>query len=442
VFISYSREDRSYVERLAQHLRMANIPVWYDKDLSYGVNWMQAIEDQVDSCSAFVPIMSTSAAKRSCWVGRETLLAQQKGKRILPISRDGTVMFLLIDAHAEVVTDDAMPSDAFVAALRRDELPGGDTSKPTQTGYTHPAFLRSSKGHTAHVRAVAFSPDGSVIASGGEDEQVLVWDVATGEAIGTIRNDFAPAWPLIFIPTARRQLAVAAYNAPGVHIWDVDSGALVRSLAEDPRYGDEISTLAVTADGRLLATGDDDGAMLWNVASGESLGKLSSGRAAPRWPLSFSPDGTRLAIAHKGAATAGIWNLATRSLEHRLERHREYVTAGAYSPDGRLFVTGSADTTARIWDAGSGAQVGVLSGHTKAIWAVTFTGDGEFVVTASSDRSIRVWQAKTGELVDRLTGHTGGVYDLAISPDGSLLASGGGDGTVRIWSVSKATGAE
>ena len=105
----------------------------------------------------------------------------------------------------------------------------------------------------------------------------------------------------------------------------------------------------------------------------------------------------------------------------------------AFSGDGHLLASTSADHTVRVWDLAAAKCVAVLTGHTDQVFSAVFHPDGKRLASAGRDRAIWLWDLATGQEVARLEGHTNYVFSLAFSPDGRSLASGSGDGTVRLW---------
>jgi roadblock/LC7 domain-containing protein len=155
-----------------------------------------------------------------------------------------------------------------------------------------------------------------------------------------------------------------------------------------------------------------------------------SGRTDPVVAVAFSPDG-KLVLTGSDDNTARLWEAAMAVAT--LSGHTLRVNAVAFSPDGKLVLTGSDDNTARLWEAATGKAVTTLSGHGGSVDAVAFSPDGKLVLTGSTDKTVRLWEAATGKPVMTLSGHTDSVRAVAFSPDGKLVLTGSTDKTVRLW---------
>jgi serine/threonine protein kinase len=245
------------------------------------------------------------------------------------------------------------------------------------------------------LRAVAFSPDGRLLASGSESAQVQLWDLANGNHLRTMHCTYAsPVVGVAFSPDGR---LLAGSTHQGVWVWD--SSDHHRTLAG--RGGEFFWGVAFSPDGQLLASASSDGTVwLWDPASGE----------------------------HRRTLTG-----------HEGDGYRSDVYGVAFSPDGRLLASAGTDKTVRLWDPATGAAVSTLTGHAGVVSSVAFSPDGRLLASAgSTDNTVRLWDPATGAAVSTLTGHTGVVSSVAFSPDGRLLASASGDRTVRLWLLTQA----
>ncbi len=154
--------------------------------------------------------------------------------------------------------------------------------------------------------------------------------------------------------------------------------------------------------------------------------------------VAFSPDGTLLATT-SADHTARIWHTTDGTLARTLTGHTSNVHGVAFSPDGTLLATASGDKTARIWHTTDGTLARTLTGHTSNVYRVAFSPDGTLLATTSYDKTARIWHTTDGTLARTLTGHTSNVYRVAFSPDGTLLATTSYDKTARIWHTADGT---
>ncbi|MGW6742446.1 nSTAND1 domain-containing NTPase [Streptomyces sp. NPDC055025] len=218
---------------------------------------------------------------------------------------------------------------------------------------------------------------------------------------------------------------------------------------------DAAYAVAFTADGKTIATGNDEGTVeLLDATTGASRGaikdEIQSGRV-----MAFSPEGDILAIGGSYDDTVQLWDVASRTLKETLTGHSARVSAIAFSPDGDMLATatntsletgssrpvivGDGDGTVRLWNTADGADKGTINiagqvGPLDFMQAMAFSPDGETLATGhSNDGAVRLWDVATRKVKDTLTGHTGGVNAVAFSPNGDFLATGSGDRSVRVW---------
>ncbi len=251
-----------------------------------------------------------------------------------------------------------------------------------------PPRLQTQSAHFSAVRALAFSPSASLIASGSDDQTIKLWDARTGKACGTI---------------------VAGQSA-------------VSSLAFG---GDEI-----------LASGSDDKTVkIWDVKRGIRVRTLT-GHIARIEAVAFSPNGKLLASASDDK-TVKIWDANRGILVRTLTGHAAAVNAIAFSPDGKTLVSGAADKSVKIWDVSNlskAKSLRTLSGHESWVTSVAFSPNGKIIASAGWDQTVKLWDASSGHLLNTLRPASGWVNALAFNTDGSFLVAGA-DKIAAIWSV-------
>jgi roadblock/LC7 domain-containing protein len=209
-------------------------------------------------------------------------------------------------------------------------------------------------------------------------------------------------------------------------IWEAATGQERTRFSHD----EGVAVVAFSPDGRMLATGSfDPNARIWDAASGQMTTRVAHDGMVPGVAFGF---GGRLLATGSADRTARVWDAAS-GREQIWMSHDAPVAAVAFSPDGRLLATASEDQTARVWDAASG-QEQVWMSHAAPVWAVAFSPDGRLLATASEDQSARVWDAASGQERARIRHHAA-VAAIAFSPDGRLLATGGFDDAAWIWTL-------
>ena len=190
-------------------------------------------------------------------------------------------------------------------------------------------------------------------------------------------------------------------------------------------------------DGTRLAVASIIGIWIYDAQTGEEL-DLLIGHTDSVLSVSFSPDGKTIASG-SWDNTIRLWDVDTGDLIRNLIGHTDSVLSVSFSPDGKTIASGSEDNTIRLWDVSTGDLIRNLTGHTNSVRSVAFSPDGETLASGSDDGTIRLWDVNTGQHKQRLSGHTDGVLSISFSPDGNTLASGSDDGTIRLWDVSTGT---
>jgi WD40 repeat protein/transcriptional regulator with XRE-family HTH domain len=319
------------------------------------------------------------------------------------------------------------------------------------------ALLSASALHTATreladtdaLLSEAISPDGRILAVGSADQAVRLYDLSNPRAptfLSILTGHTDPVRAVAFSPDGHI-LATASYET--VRLWDTSDPHHPVPTAVLTGHTGTVEAVAFSPDGHTLASassGSDATARLWDLTDPHhpTLAATLTGLTGAVHAVGFSPDGHTLATSDD-SRTVQLWNLT--NLHHptfvaTLTGYTSGIKAVAFSPDGRTLATASDDDTVRLWDTSDPRHptaLPTLTGHTDSVEAVAFSPDGHTLASAGYDKTVRLWDTSDPHhpsLVTTLTGHTGPIHAVTFSPDGRTVASASRDGTVRLWDTS------
>ena len=278
-------------------------------------------------------------------------------------------------------------------------------------------------GHEKNVQAIAYAPDGKMLASAGIDGTIRLWNLKMGESMATLTGHNASVSSVAFSPDGKQLVSGGAGGT--VRLWSIRTQQQIWS-ADTPQK-------QMLAEEQKLPL---PGVFRTNKPTRPFRSPFEI--LGLRWVLAvaYSSDGKTLASSGSTDGTIQLWNAANGAHIRTLKGHTEKVNTLAVSPDGKTLVSGSADDTLRMWDIATGNLKRKLSGHSNDVRSVVFSRDGKILASGSADASVRLWDAGTGRFLPTLRGHFWKIRAVAVSPDGKTVLSADDD-TILLWDWKK-----
>ncbi|MBP1464954.1 WD40 repeat domain-containing protein [Candidatus Chloroploca sp. M-50] len=311
---------------------------------------------------------------------------------------------------------------------------GGPSDRTVRLWDTTNGALRASlQGHSRGVVALAFRPDGLILASmSGEDDiavpgdgTVRLWEVATGEEIAIVKLDDGFLQTIAFHPDGQKIIIVSRSSLVQ---WHLGSGK--HELR--PHRQHSLSSATVSANGRFVVLGGDDGTMLVTSLGDETNDLVLRSDGLPVTAIMLSRDNAALVSGHTDGQIR-LWDLNARRVVRSYRGHTAEIRAITLSPDGALMISGGRDRQVRLWARKPGGELHAPLQLHGPIHALAFNHAGTTLAIATHDRQVVLYDLAHGEREFTITNSHATVQALAFSHDDQLLALGDRNGVISIW---------
>jgi len=333
----------------------------------------------------------------------------------------------------------AANEDNAQAVRQRSNVPQRRRNVPNGTGCNSVAhsdsYIKTLNGHQGYVISVAFSPDGSMLATGSHDKTVKLWSFPAGECISTFKGHTETVYCVAFSPTDT--LLASASHDRTIRLWDwrnkQTSGVLLG-------HRKPVRACAFSPDGAVLASvGYDCTVRLWSCPDGMPTMTLEGHSAFLRC-VAFSPDGTTVASGGDDN-TVRLWSTKNGRSLGVLRDHKEYVYGVSFSVDGTTLASAGYDNTIQLYNWKSKTRIRSVAAHDTMVFCLEFSslwGDGRAMASSGDDKTVRVWDTASAQQVAVLKGHSNSVFSCAFSPTLPILVSASHDNTLKLWDLMKA----
>jgi WD40 repeat protein len=394
-----------------------------------GSGYVSCAENCIPSFDGLVTVWDARSGKKLAQMGAgsqvNTLAVSSDGTRVAAgLNSNEVRLYSLADGKPLQKLANMGQTGAFWVPGSQRLLSSDGSDRLISYDYSSGARSETPVDGFAQLISLAWSPDGTRLATGSERGAIFIWDGTSGRQMQVFSD-----------PRSRERLYKVAWSPDGkqigsigsqtVWLWDAATGSPPRELKTS---GGTLSDLAWSPDGSQLAALSFDGQLsLWNA---HSLSRLRTFSVNPySGDVAWSPDGKTLATAGNGIF---LWDPATGKQVGTLGEETA-TDSIAWAVDGARFVANSGGR-ATIWEIASGAVlVQVSNGHSWGVESAALSPDGKLLASGAGEVILR--NAEAGEILQILQGHAEGISRLAFSPDGRTLASGSEDGTIILWGV-------
>ncbi|MCA8996772.1 MAG: protein kinase, partial [Planctomycetaceae bacterium] len=274
--------------------------------------------------------------------------------------------------------------------------------------------IQTLRGHQGTVDQVIFSLDGTRLATRSSDRTIKIWDPHSGQSMATLKGDQNSFVEIAFSPDGEELLSVS--SSATIWRWDVSTGQLIsRSEGREQGVGGSISP-----DGLRFLSIDNSAIILWDAITGREIARQVNAVLHPRSSV-FSSDGRHLAIAGHDIVT--LWDADLSQKLWAADGKAGWIRGLCFSPDGTRLASAGGARKVQVWDVRSGWELMTLVGHDDEVGAVAFSPDGSRLASAGLDTTLKVWDVRTGVNAMSIHAHEAVVDGIVFCKDGERLAS-------------------
>ncbi len=469
VFISYSRDDRAKVEKIANALVDRGLHVWWDPKIKTGAGFRQEISEALDATRSVIVIWSRhSVASRFVadeadeGAAREILFPALIDNVDIPLgfrqiqtadlthwrgNLNDNAFKAFIDAVADGAAAHAGAPDRKPAPPEKPKpapapepkpAPGAEKPKPAPAPKPAPKSAPRPKPAPAQKKPANISKRASKYTTTGSRRRLALFGQAISMAVLIAAAFGALAYASDFVFADYRPIFIAAMAVLAFlsryGTLEADRAAGAASLALLPRSYIALILFSLISISPLILEGRIYAAALEGV-------QVKGIEGADINSVAFDAGGKHIVTASDDN-TIKVWDAATGVERTEFVGHDEnctdeekkcWIWGAAFSPDGSRAVSASRDRTAIVWDTASGATITTLIGHGATVYDVAWSPDGAAIATASGDHLVNLWNPETGDLIRSLSIHIDNINAVDFHPDGDILAAASSDGTVSLW---------
>jgi len=427
---------------LVKELKVAGIPIMLNVNFSPDGNLLAVSGAILISIQAKTAESSVTLWDTTSWQEARQIKAQDggvvggvafspDGKTLTFSAGKGGLSFWEIATGAQVRALEGPAGRVYSVAFSPDgqTLVSGSTDGLSLWDTVSGAALKSTSAYGEGLTDIALSSNGISLVTASKNGEVVLWDASTRQRTRAFNS--AEQTPKCVAVSPNGRLISSGFEDGSIRIWDAESGAEIRTLNG---HTSDVVDIAFSPDNTLLASASDDKTIiLWSVADGQKQHTLSGKNEGKIVNISFSSDGTQL-LSSSSEGEIKLWDVFAGNAIYVLAEF-PFDNRSVFSPDGKVFA--SADLIAiKIWNAANGQQIHEWS--TERAEMLAFSPDGRILVSGGSDGSLNLWNVNDDAnllAIATLKVHHDSVTGIVFTPDGKTMITSSLDGTVRFWNV-------